>query len=285
MFGATQLGSIAGLPKYAEFSFVKSGKLVSNTANFGALSANTFNINGDMTVEGSTFSMNYETVNIKDIILHLNNGYKSETPIQSGLTFNINAVSPLKSFDIEATGFTENTVYTVEEPTFAVGDIVQVSGTLDDICDGLYQVASIGANFVVIETSAITAQPFVLRQFTPKSFDPNEPQLGQITHVYVGFVGSNLSGSDLLYQHGNNSGAIVSTSLGPPPPITLSAVNSDVQVNTVSGDILLMWVAVGQAQDLLCLPMGIPITPGILLARSPLGQKRPSMVNEQTAYG
>lgn len=108
------------------------------------VSGRTTTIKGDLVVDGTTTSVDSETVLIADNHLYLNKDYVTTSAQTGGLVVNY---LPTATSTTSATGgFADtDTVNVANTAGFAVGMFIQVSGAADVTNDGLYEIGAIGA--------------------------------------------------------------------------------------------------------------------------------------------
>jgi hypothetical protein len=129
-------------------------------------------VNGNLIVEGTTTTTQSETVNIADNHLYLNDGYTTAVAQSAGIVTNY---LPTATTDtVAATGFvagvaaTSNpTVNTTGAATFALGDLIQISGANEQANNGLFEVQAHAANVLTIKGVGTIAETvtFVQNQF------------------------------------------------------------------------------------------------------------------------
>lgn len=176
----------------ADTLVVSSGMTLS-----GAVQVTGSLVTADLVVQGTTTSVHSENVSISDNHLYLNAGYETVSAVTGGLV--VNYLPTATTDGINTGGFTAGvaatsnpTVITDGTATFSAGDLIQVSGTPDDVNDGLYEVLShVGSTLTIkgIGTTA-TTQDWVLNQFTTSA-----STTGSITKVNVSIIRSGTDGN------------------------------------------------------------------------------------------
>jgi hypothetical protein len=179
------------------------------------LDAVTTTVTGDLVVQGTTTTVESETVLIADNFLSLNNGYTTDAAVTGGIVVNYDPTTTTTT--VAAGGFTAGvasvsnpTVATVGAATFAVGDLVQISGTSDPDNNGLFEVLSHAANLLTIRGVGTTG---TVETFTQNQFDTSAGAAGTITKVNVSVLRASTSGD---WEAGKGSSTPLSfSSLGP----------------------------------------------------------------------
>lgn len=119
--------------------------------NIGDTGVNT-TIRGDLTVDGTTTSVNSETVLLADNHLYLNNGYTTTSAQTGGLVVNYLPIAQPTNGTITAVGANQVTV--TDETGLSVGDYIQISGATLDANNGIFVVGTLpGAGVITINTS------------------------------------------------------------------------------------------------------------------------------------
>jgi hypothetical protein len=154
-------------------------------------------ITGDLTVDGTTTTIHSETVHISDNHLYLNADYTTAVAQTGGLV--VNYLPTATTDTVAAAGFTAGvaavsnpTVATTGAATFALADIIQVSGATDPDNDGLYEVLSHAANLLTIRGIGLTG---TVEDFTQNQFDTDAGAVGTIVKVAVSVIRSGTDGA------------------------------------------------------------------------------------------
>lgn len=135
---------------------INSGSTITIGANATAITLGSVGkvttIAGDLVVDGTTTTVNSETVNISDNHLNLNAGYTTAAGQSGGVVVNY---LPTATADTSDTGgfASSSTVNTVGAATFSAGDFVQVSGAANPQNEGIYEVVSHSSNLLTIDTT------------------------------------------------------------------------------------------------------------------------------------
>ena len=139
---------------------------------------------GDLTVNGTTTTVDSETVNIADNHLYLNNSYTADAAQTGGLIVNIDpSATVLDTYT--ATPPSSTTLTTVAGTNlFTAGDYMQISGTTSN--DGIYRVASHAADLLTIETSG--------DDFIQTSIDVADTSDGTLTKVTIAVLRAGTDG-------------------------------------------------------------------------------------------
>jgi len=161
-------------------------------------------ITGDLVVQGTTTSVDSETVLIADNHLYLNQGYTTAVAVTGGLVVNYLPIATATT--VAAGGFTAGvaatsnpTVATVGAATFAVGQFIQISGSNNIDNDGLYEVLSHAANVLTVRGVGTTA---TVEDFTQNQFTTDPTVAGSITRVNVSV---NRTGTDGIWESGKGA--------------------------------------------------------------------------------
>jgi len=169
-------------------------------------------VNGNLTVEGTTFTTESETVLIADNHLYLNDGYTTVSAETGGLV--VNYLPTATSDTVAATGFTAGvaatsnpTVNTTGAATFSAGEFVQISDANNVENDGLYEVLTHAANLLTIRGIGTTATQ---EDFTQNQFTTDTTVAGTITKVNVSIL---RSGTDGAWEVGLGSSSPTGTPL------------------------------------------------------------------------
>ena len=161
-------------------------------------------VSGDLVVQGTTVSVDAETVLLADNHLYINAGYTTPAAQTGGLVVNYLPIATATT--VGAGGFTAGepgpippaanpTVITVGVGTFAAGQFIQVSGTGPNpdfpINDGLYEVLSHVGTVLTIRGVGITG---TVEDFTQNQFTTDPVVAGAITRVTVSVARAGLDG-------------------------------------------------------------------------------------------
>jgi hypothetical protein len=169
-------------------------------------------IAGNLTVKGTTFTTESETVLIGDNHLYLNDGYTVAAAQTGGLVINYLPTATVDA--VAATGFVAGvgavsnpTVATVGAATFAVGDFIQISGANKVQNDGLFEVLSHAANVLTIRgIGTVGCQ----EDFTQNQFTTDTTVAGAITKINVSVI---RAGTDGIWEVGQGSASPAGTPL------------------------------------------------------------------------
>ena len=146
-------------------------------------------VTGNLTVVGTTFTTESETVLINDNHLYLNNAYTTAAAQTGGLV--VNYLPTATATTVAAGGFaTTSTIATTGAATFAAGDIFQVSGATNPENNGIYEVLTHAANVLTIDTSPT-------EDFLQNVFVVSVGAVGALTKVNVSVM---RSGTDGLWE-------------------------------------------------------------------------------------
>jgi len=162
----------------------------------GDINADNLVLSGDLIVNGTTTSLNTETVNISDNHLYLNSGYTTTTAQTGGLVVNYLPTSTTTTVSSGAfvagiISSSNPTVDTVGAATFSASDLVQISGSDDNENDGLFEVLTHTSNVLTIRGVGITATD---EDFTNNQFIANASDNATITKVTVSVMRSGIDG-------------------------------------------------------------------------------------------
>ena len=170
-------------------------------------------IDGNLTVNGTTTTINTEQVNVKDNYMYLNDGYTATSAITGGFVVNVLATATVDT--VAATGFVAGvaavsnpTVITTGSATFGVGDIVQISGAANQSNDGIFEVLShVGTLLTIRGIGTIaTTQDWPQNQFTTDT-----TVAGTITVVNVSVFCATSTGDWLVTTTNTTTGIVYET--------------------------------------------------------------------------
>jgi len=161
-------------------------------------------ITGDMVVKGTFFSTEAETVLINDNHLYLNNGYGLNVAQTGGLVVNYlpTAVTDTVNgaFTPGVGGVSNPSVVTTGAGTYAVGDLIQISGAAVEENNGLYEVLSHVGTLLKIRGVGLTG---TVEDFTQNQFVVDAGGVGNIVQVTVSVIRAGLAGG--LWEEGQGS--------------------------------------------------------------------------------
>lgn len=165
-------------------------------------------ITGDVVVKGTFFSTESETVLIADNHLYLNNGYTLNVAQTGGLVVNylptVLTDTVNGPFVPGVPAVSNPTVITTGAAIYALGDLIQISGTNKDENTGLFEVLSHVANVLTIRGIGLVG---TVEDFTQNQFVTDTVPIGDIVKVNVSVI---RSGTDGLWEDGRgNSTPIV----------------------------------------------------------------------------
>lgn len=190
-------------------------------------------IGGNLTVNGTTTSIDTENVLIEDPNLYLNQGYTTAVARNGGLV--INYLPTATATTTIGAGVFVAGVDTVSNPsvttaglaTFAAGDLIQISGADDAQNNGLFEVASHAAGLLQIKSTAagVTNQ---VETFTQNQFTANAGDTGcTLTKVGVSVIRAALTGN-------------WETGFGNTTPITFNDITTGISITGVDNYIVRM---------------------------------------------
>jgi len=128
-------------------------------------------IGGNLTVNGTTTTIHSEQVNLRDNHLYLNADYTTTVAQTGGLVLNVlptaTADSIAGSFVAGVAATSNPTVQTTGSGTFAVGDVIQISGANNQDNDGIFEVLSHVGTTLTIRGIGLTGAtvPWVVNDF------------------------------------------------------------------------------------------------------------------------
>ncbi|MEE9223044.1 MAG: hypothetical protein V3V40_06265 [Nitrosomonadaceae bacterium] len=164
-------------------------------------------VTNDLTVRGTTTSVNSEVVNIGDNHISLNAGNTLLSDESGGIIVNtgiIGTAFEVSDSFVPGVASTSNPSVTLEvAASFATNDIVEVSGTLHN--DGVYEVLSFTSNVLTVRGVGNTA---TVEQFTNNQFQ-TEAAGGEIVKINASVILVNDNSSRLW---GEATGSTTSTS-------------------------------------------------------------------------
>ena len=186
----------------------------------GAAIVGNSTITGNLTVTGNLISQDDLQVLIKDNFIDLNVGYVGTTYKQTGLTFNYQGISG-KVFTVASN--TNNLTFTVGDNsnrarlvlsgaavissgTFAVNDVLQISGTTNGENDGIYIVHANGSdNTIDVKSSTLASPDAVNSAFALLNFTAQTQNSGDVTIAIVNLMAIRASSAGLLESASGDS--------------------------------------------------------------------------------
>ena len=186
----------------------------------GAAIVGNSTITGNLTVTGNLNSQDDLQVLIKDNFIDLNVGYVGTTYKQTGLTFNYQGISG-KVFTVASN--TNNLTFTVGDNsnrarlvlsgaavissgTFAVNDVLQISGTTNGENDGIYIVHANGSdNTIDVKSSTLASPDAVNSAFALLNFTAQTQNSGDVTIAIVNLMAIRASSAGLLESASGDS--------------------------------------------------------------------------------
>jgi hypothetical protein len=154
-------------------------------------------VSGNLTVQGTTTTVDSQTVLAADNHFYMNAGYTAVAAQTGGLV--INYLPTATATTVAAGGFTAGvagvsnpTVATVGAATFATGDLIQVSGATNPGNNGLFEVLSHVGNTLTIRGIGLTA---TVEDFTQNQFVTSAGAAGTITKVTVSVIRAGTDGN------------------------------------------------------------------------------------------
>lgn len=227
----------------------------------GATIVGNSSITGNLTVTGNLISQDELQVLVKDNFLDLNVGYVGTAYEQTGLTFNYQAISG-KTFTVDSA--TNNLTFTagsttlrarltlggtsvISGGTFAVGDILQISGTIDGENDGIYVVHDQAtADTIDIKSSTLTVPDTVNSAFALLNFTAQSQSAGTVTIAIVNLMALRASSAGELQSATGDSDTDFSSysSVGADTPLqdayvagnTITTTGNNILFTLSSGD-------------------------------------------------
>jgi hypothetical protein len=196
-------------------------------------------IEGSLTVNGTTTTVDSETVLMADNHIYQNAGYTTAVAQTGGLVVNYlptatattTAGSGVFVAGVDTTS--DPTVTTAGAATFAASDLVEITGAADSQNNGLFEVVSHAANVLTIRSTAngVTDQ---VEDFTNDQFTANAGDTGAtLTKVTVSVL---RSGTDGAWETGSGSATPISFSdLASASGVTLqTAYDTGASITTAS---------------------------------------------------
>lgn len=188
-------------------------------------------ITGNLTVRGTTFSTQSETVTISDNHLYLNSGYATVAAQSGGLVVNYlptmlaTTIGSGVNFNPGVPATSNPTVTTVGSNTFSAGNFIQFvnSNYVDDLA-GVFEVLSHVGTTLTIRGVGLTA---CVEDFTQNQFPALTPALG-VTNVRMVTLSVMRAGTDGIWE----------SAKGASTPLAFIDVNSVCDVAGTSGEAL-----------------------------------------------
>lgn len=144
-------------------------------------------VTGDALIEGTTTIINTENLSVKDSFIDLNAGLTAVLAKEGGLS--VNYLPTATNDTVTAGAFvagiasTSNPTVTTDTATvFTVGEIIQITGTLNSENDGTYEVLSHAANLLTIRGIGVTG---TVESFSRNQFTANASDSALITNINV----------------------------------------------------------------------------------------------------
>lgn len=209
----------------------------SDTANVqGDLTvANNAIITGDLTVNGTTTTVNAQITTADDYI-HLNSTYtNTAAAADSGFIF---TVQPSGTVFTSSLFENTDTVRVTANPSaaFAVGDIVQISGAGTGSNNGLYEVSALSSTQIAFKTSVSSSLADICQNV---SFT-NETDTGaSVVKVKVMQLKTNQASDNFVYKYGSTaSNMSADQTFGGSVTLTdISTGSGNATLDTTTGDI------------------------------------------------
>ena len=180
---------------------------------------------GDLVVDGTTTTVDSETVLIADNHLYLNAGYTTASAQTGGLV--VNYLPTATTTDVNAAyvagdlGVSDPTVGTVGAATFALHDFIQFSDSSDNKNEGLYEVFAHAANVLTIRGVGLNA---TIEDFTQNDFEAVASNGATITKVTVSVMRAGVDGIwEVASGSDTGAGGISFADLGTTAGSTLQA--------------------------------------------------------------
>jgi hypothetical protein len=163
-------------------------------------------INGNLTVKGTTTSVNSESVLLADNHIYLNKDYTTTSAQTGGLVVNylpidLSDTVAAAGFVAGVDGVSDPTVSTTGAAIFSENDIIQISGATDIANNGVFEVFAHTANILTIRStgSGITDK---VEDFTQDQFITDTNGTGTITKINVSVI---RAGTDGIWESGTGS--------------------------------------------------------------------------------
>jgi hypothetical protein len=214
------IGGGAGLASLA----LGSGMGAGDTLDLGGAGSVT-TVKGDLKVEGTTVTIESQTVLVEDNHLYLNQGYETASAETGGLVVNylpIATTGTVTGAYVAGIPAGINPSVTIGASVFAAGQFIQFSGSTNN--DGLYEVLSDAAGTLTIKGIGSTA---TVEDFTQNQFVAGASDGATISRVTVSVI---RAGTDGAWE----------TGAGATTPLTFSdlatAAGSTLQTAYVAGN-------------------------------------------------
>jgi len=190
----------------------------------------TTTVKGDLVVEGTTFTVEAETVRFEDNYLYINDGYTADAAHPGGMVVNYDPDPGTYSDTVTTGGFTgAQTVATTLASGLSAGDFVQISGAANTNNNGLFEVASHSGNVLTVKAAGVAAE------YCQDTFTPDSTAQGTLTKVSVSVI---RAGTDGVWEvgQGATSAAVSFQDLGIGTPTLDDAYNASGGASTVAVD-------------------------------------------------
>lgn len=197
--------------------------------------ANNATITGDLTVNGTTTTVNAQITTADDYI-HLNSTYtNTAAAADSGFIF---TVQPSGTVFTSSLFENTDTVRVTADPSasFAVGDIVQISGASTGSNNGLYEVSALSSTQIAFKTSVSAALVDICQNV---SFTNENDTGASVVKVKVMVLKTDQSNDAFVYKYGSTaSNMSADQTFGGSVSLTdISAGSGNASLTTSSGDI------------------------------------------------
>jgi hypothetical protein len=208
--------AIPGVPYSVSTISSPTGKLIIG---------NDTQISGNLSVIGTTTTINTAQMLVMDNAISLNNGYTSTTTKACGIVSNYSATAT--TANIASGGFTagvagvSNPTVSISADVFAAGDIIQISGANNIANNGTFEVHSDVAGVLTIRGIGTTGLTYDLLQ---NQFVTDTTIAGVIYKINTNSI--YINGTNTIQLVGANTGSMVSK--------TLSGVTAATTANTIA---------------------------------------------------
>jgi len=159
-------------------------------------------VEGDLVVNGTTTSIDSETVNIQDNHLYLNNCYETTVPQTGGLV--VNYLPTANTTTVAGAAFAAPaTINVTSSASFTIGDIIQVCNPANPDNEGIFEVLTIPTG------TSLTIDTTPEYDFVQNAIVTDATVQGSVTQVNVSVLRSKSDGSTWELGSGrtNSSGA------------------------------------------------------------------------------
>ncbi len=200
-------------------------------ADFQLVSGASLTVDGNLVVNGDVTAVTSSQVHVEDNFMYLNAGYTTAVARNGGLVVNTLPTATADTvggaFVVGVAATSNPTVVTAGSATFSAGDVVQISGSADQVNDGIYEVESHVGTTLTIRGVGTTS---TTQEWPRNQFVADTSGAGAITQVNVSVLRATSTG-DWEVGSGTNTGSISFSTLA-------TSAGSALQNAYVAGEVI-----------------------------------------------